>query len=260
MNVENFKIGQTIKFKCRNTEKILEYKIKDIKDGKLIFENSQNLVMKENVQVNLLIDTRENINFKKRLHEHKEINVITENLNVGDIIIDEWVGIERKTPEDFVNSILDKRLFLQLKNLVLKYRRPLLIIEGNENIFSVRNVNPNVIISSLMSVMVDFRIPIMFTKTPDETIENLVFIAKKRLKKNKNLKIDNKKILSSNQENLENFIGTIPQINRTTAKQLLKYFGSVLKLTSATIEELEKVESIGKLRAKKIYEFFRLEY
>ena len=52
-------------------------------------------------------------------------------LEVGDYIISDRVAVERKTAEDFVNSIVDKRLFMQLKDL-RKYQKPILIVEGRE--------------------------------------------------------------------------------------------------------------------------------
>ena len=93
-------------------------------------------------RIPVYIDQRENTSLIKELHKINEIKIVSKQLEVGDIIIDENIGIERKEKSDFVNSIIDKRLFPQLINLARNYRRPILILEGSSNIFSLRNVNP----------------------------------------------------------------------------------------------------------------------
>ena len=70
-----------------------------------------------------------------------DLKVQTQQLTVGDILISDTIAIERKAKKDFVNSILDKRLFPQLIDLAKNFKRPVLIIEGEENIYSIRNAN-----------------------------------------------------------------------------------------------------------------------
>ena len=52
-------------------------------------------------------------------------------------------------------------------------------------------------------------------------------------------------------------LDTIPDIGDKTKKLLLKYFGSVEKISEVSLEDLTAVEGIGEKTARKIYNFFR---
>lgn len=62
--------------------------------------------------IKIIVDVREK-NMAKLLHNYANIELKT--LEVGDYVLSDRVVVERKTAEDFVNSIIDKRLFSQLK-------------------------------------------------------------------------------------------------------------------------------------------------
>lgn len=52
-------------------------------------------------------------------------------LSVADYVLSDRVGAERKTTDDFLKTLLERReLFSQLMDLKMAYRRPLLIVEG----------------------------------------------------------------------------------------------------------------------------------
>jgi len=50
-------------------------------------------------------------------------------LDVGDYIIGD-IGVERKNVHDFYRSIIDKRIFDQLRRLKEAYNNAILIVEG----------------------------------------------------------------------------------------------------------------------------------
>src|SRR3989338_6635175 len=54
----------------------------------------------------------------------------SKRLHVGDYVISKRIVIERKVSEDFLQSIVDGRLFRQISEMK-KYEKPLIIIEGN---------------------------------------------------------------------------------------------------------------------------------
>ena len=107
------------------------------------------------------------------------LDLTVKSLKSADFIVSNRVGIERKTSEDFVNSIIDKRLLLQLKDLKENFERPILIIEGNEDIYSIRNIHPNAIRGMLATIAVSYRIPIIHTQNFRETAELIRTIAKR---------------------------------------------------------------------------------
>ena len=92
--------------------------------------------------------------------------IISKQLEIGDYILSKDVCVERKTIEDFVNSMIDGRLFTQLVNLRESYPKPLILVEGNfEEIFNLRNIHKNSIIGALTSIALDYQTPIINTKT-----------------------------------------------------------------------------------------------
>ena len=190
------------------------------------------------------------------------INVKVGQLKAGDFIISEDVGVERKTTDDFVNSLVDKRLFEQAQKLKQNFVRPLYIIEGNfENLFSVRNVDSKAILGALTSLILDWQVPLLFSRNPEETADIITNLAKRE-------QIDNKKLVSvrSGQkpkiltEQQQYFIEGLPNIGPTAARNLLKHFTTPKKILNASIEELKEVDGIGKILAEQIRKLLDEEF
>ncbi|MDL5501818.1 MAG: ERCC4 domain-containing protein, partial [Candidatus Methanoperedens sp.] len=82
-------------------------------------------------KVKIYVDKREIRSHVAHSLENMGAEVILRTLEVGDYVVSDRVGIERKTTEDFLSTFLDGRdLFGQISDLARAYRRPLLIIEG----------------------------------------------------------------------------------------------------------------------------------
>ena len=60
-----------------------------------------------------------------------QIKLIYKNLEVGDFILSDDVCVERKIVSDFVNSLLDRRLFTQAIEIKRNFDKPLFILEGS---------------------------------------------------------------------------------------------------------------------------------
>src|SRR4030043_95779 len=82
-------------------------------------------------KVVILADHREIAsNVTRHLRQHDaEIREI--QLKTGDYIVSERVAVERKAIPDFLQSIIDQRLFKQMEELACSYEKPVLILEGN---------------------------------------------------------------------------------------------------------------------------------
>ncbi|MCK4551165.1 MAG: DEAD/DEAH box helicase, partial [Candidatus Aenigmarchaeota archaeon] len=180
-------------------------------------------------------------------------------LAVGDFQISSRVGIERKSVDDFLQSIIDGRLFSQLKDLSTHFSRPILIIEGDD-LYGRRQIHPNAIKGALNSIAVDFRIPILWTKTLDDTAETIIEIAKREQEEGKTFAIRGARSTLSEDEELEYFVAGLPDVNTSFAKKLLEKFSTIKKLVNAKQERLMKVEGIGEVRARKIKKLFEREY
>lgn len=183
----------------------------------------------------------------------REIEVIEKQLILADFVIKTknlngeilTVGVERKTINDFLNSIIDKRIISQLINLKKHFDTPLLILEGEENIYQIRNFHPNAIRGMLASIAIDFNIPILHTRNNKDTA-NLLAIIAKRLEKPRSLPslLKKRKPLTLEQQQ-EFLIESLPGIGPTISKSLLNRFKTIKKIINATEEELKEVEKIG---------------
>ncbi|MFH1637002.1 MAG: DEAD/DEAH box helicase [Candidatus Woesearchaeota archaeon] len=189
------------------------------------------------------------------------MEVRMQNLVTADFIVSEDVGVERKTVEDFVNSIVDRRMLPQIHELKKNFKKPLLIIEGREDIYSVRNVHQNAIRGMLATIAISYGIPIIHTKNSLDTAELLKAIAKREQEKDDKeftLRQDRKPLTGD--ELKEYIVESLPGVGPLLSKSLLKEFKSVKNIINAEEKELQKVEKLGKKKASEIREVVDGEY
>ncbi len=182
-------------------------------------------------------------------------------LEVGDFILSDRVGIERKIIPDFVESIIDKRLLEQASNLARNFKIPIMIMEGNENIYSLRDINPNAIRGALASLAIDFGISIIPSRDKEDTANILYMIAKReQIDEKREIALRGERKPFSMEERQRYVIESFPNISSVIAKRLLEHFGSVRGITNATEKELVEVEGIGEIKAKEIVKIARSIY
>ena len=89
----------------------------------------------------IICDNRETASSVVRNLSLLGIKLKLEQLSVADYVISDRVGIERKSAQDFSDSIKDGRLFKELIELLSNFERPILILE--EDLFENSNLNEN---------------------------------------------------------------------------------------------------------------------
>jgi ERCC4-type nuclease len=183
----------------------------------------------------------------------KMCEVREKQLDVGDYILSERVCAERKTTQDFVSSIADKRLFSQLDAMKEFYKNPILIIEGDDVLSTGRNIHPNAIRGAIASIAIDYGIPILHTMTQMDTAHQMFIIAQReQLESNKTVGIRGKKKARSTQYMQEFLVSGIPKINTKKARALLVHFKTPEKIFCASEMELAKAPGIGPELARQI--------
>jgi Fanconi anemia group M protein len=201
----------------------------------------------------IIVDSRER-HIGRYLSEKAEVEFKT--LEIGDYILSDRVAVERKTAEDFENSIIDKRLFNQVMDLK-KYERPLIIIEGNEFV----RIHENAIRGMMFSIMIDYQIPIMFSRDIEDTADILVKLAEReQIKEKREIAIRYGKRPMSLKERQKFLVEGLPDVGPVMAENLLDNFNSVENIFTATEEELTSVEGMGPVTAKKIKEVVTKKY
>ncbi len=202
----------------------------------------------------IFVDNRElNSNVARHIKKYNAL-VREEQLEVADYICSKRVACERKTVEDFIQSITNQRIFEQLKNLSESYDNPVLIIEGNpELLFLERSMHPNTIRGALASIAVDYKIPIIWTNNPEETAAQIYWLAyREQVKEQTPVQIRSSKIPKTLAEQQEFLVAGLPGINSTRAKKLLKHFKTPERIFTASEEALKRIEGFGEKTAKRI--------
>ncbi len=184
-----------------------------------------------------------------------------EMLQCADYVLSDRVGVEFKTAQDFVDSIVDGRLLEQLKQLKDSYIRPMIIIEGTEDLYALRNVHANAIRGMLATITVSYGIPVLRTKDAKDTAAMLFMIAKREQSDDKHdFSPHASKKPMTLQESQEYLISCFPNIGLNLAKELLQHFGSVKNIVNASVEDLQKVAGVGEKKAQGMKEITDKEY
>jgi len=188
------------------------------------------------------------------IHELAQLGVKVEarQLDVGDFILSDRVGVERKSIGDFLQSIVDKRLLSQAKQLSETFERPVLILEG-EGLYSRRAIHPNAIRGALAALAVDFGISILPTQDEKETATILAIIARREqteLAREVAVRGEAKGLTLPEQQRF--IVEGLPGVSAVLAERLLAHFKTPERVMAASEEELQEVPGIGKVKAKEI--------
>ncbi|WP_296859285.1 DEAD/DEAH box helicase, partial [uncultured Methanobrevibacter sp.] len=202
----------------------------------------------ENLPV-VYADSREGNSKVIRHLSEMEIDVKINSMAVGDYQVSDEVVIERKTAGDFVSSIIDKRLFKQARELSEEFKKPLIILEGDDLYNGM--INPNAIRGSIASLALDFGISIIPTRNSQDTAAMIKRIAIREQNGEKvpiSIRTDKKPVTMMEQQLF--IVESLPNIGPVNAKALLEHFGNVSSVFNASENELQEVEGIGEKTAK----------
>ncbi len=209
----------------------------------------------EKGRIKVFVDQREIRSHVARSLEKLGVDIELKTMEVGDYVVSDRVGIERKTVDDFLSTLMDGRdLFGQISDLRRTFDRPLLIIEG-EGLYTARQIHANSIRGVLSSIAVDFGVPIIFSRDEEDTAALIAIMAKREQTDGKrDISLHGKKTSLTLKEQQEYVISSLPEIGPAVARNLLLHFGSVERVMSASREELMEVGLVGPKTADRIRE------
>ncbi len=210
-------------------------------------------------KITAIADNREPADICKLLESYGA-RVIMRKLEVGDYILSDRVAVERKTTEDFLNSIKDGRLFEQLTELNKNFDSPILILEGN-GLFLRSKMHPNAIRGVIASIVTNYKIPILPSTGAEETAAQMFWIAKREQEdEKKSISIRGKKKNETVKEKQAYILTGLPGVSDVTADRLLRHFGSPIKVFNASVEDLIEVDGVGEKTAKTIKSILESEH
>jgi len=187
------------------------------------------------------------------------VSVRTGQLTSADYLVSGRVGVELKKVPDFVSSIIDGRLLDQVRDLKNNFDKAVVIIEGEDDIYAIRKVHANAIRGMLASIVLDFAVPVLYTKNPKDTAGLLAVMAKREQDSSRDFSYHAKKPRSL-KEQQEFIISSFPGVGPLQAKNLLNYFGSIKNVVNGTKEEFLALEGVGDKTAERLLDMFEQRY
>ena len=209
-------------------------------------------VPKTDETIRLIVDSRELPTGVARELTRLNVEISGESLKIGDYIVSEDVAVERKEMGDFIQSMIDGRLFDQLVALRSAYRRPVLIMEG-EQLIGLRAVNPAAIYGALASIAIRVQIPIIWTRNAEETAIVLYRMAHlEQIGAKKTLRTRSGETMGTDAKSLEYILSGFPGVDTVISRAILAEFGTLEIVFSAGEKDLQKVSGVGKKIASRI--------
>jgi len=173
------------------------------------------------------------------LYKSTQVRLDIKSLKIADYVIGN-IAIERKTVSDFINSMVNKRLIQQLKQMQ-KYKQQLLIIEGDLiSALEERTNLASAIRGFIISLLTNYQIPVIQTQDYEDTAKYLITLAKQQIKPKTEPSLHHR-IPKTIKEQKQYILESFPNIGPVTAKKLLDKFKTLKNTINASEEELNKI-------------------
>ncbi|MBU5690282.1 MAG: ERCC4 domain-containing protein [Candidatus Aenigmatarchaeota archaeon] len=174
-------------------------------------------------------------------------------IEIGDFIVSEDICIERKSSNDFINSIIDGRLFEQAENMKSNFKKNIILVEGN-NLDG--RITENALKASIATLVIKYDVNVIRTENEKETARMIYYIAKKEQDQGKGVVIKGKKKPKEISELQLHLLCSLPGVSGALSKKITSQFSSIKEFVNSSEDEIRKIKGLGKGNAKKIYEIF----
>lgn len=208
-------------------------------------------------EVKIIVDKRErNLDILEGL-SGSGVLINFAQLPVGDYVLSDRMCVERKTVRDFEHSIINARLFDQVERLEHTYKKPILLLEGDESEF---RMNPNVVLGAIISLYSDYNVQVIRSRDTAETVSTIARLAEREQEERREPRMLGSKRAFTNSQWQILILSAIPGIGPKLARSLISHFKTIKNVVSAEPDELMEVEKIGEKKAEKIYEILNAEF
>ena len=217
----------------------------------------------------LIIDDREKSTFSKIIEEKAaKMGVLTERkrLEVGDYVIGD-VCFEIKSSQDFLQSVLNKRIWNQIDNMDRNYQRNFVVIHGTVldavDKFMTHSTGggsdyrsksiwlKSKFMGAVGRIRLDYDVDVIWKDSEASVIDEVITIIK--MSPNKRAVIEPTIIKKITTEDVRvDMLTTIKGVSEKKARDLLKEHGCIMEIGDSNLKELMIVKGIGNTVADRI--------
>jgi ERCC4-type nuclease len=229
-------------------------------------EGAENLLIVPLGKPLVVVDTREASKMGKLVASLRSAGceVREERLEAGDFYVpgEPSFLVERKTPVDLVSSVRDGRLWRELDKMKSSGLVSYLLVEGPLSLIErFTDWSQSSVAGLLVSVSDGWGVPVLWAPSQPWTVSYLLSMARRARREEKRsypLRVVPKR--AEPREAMLAVVEGLPGVGPERAEALLKKFGTLSALFSASAEELEQVEGVGEKTARRLEELFRLKF
>ncbi|ELY58558.1 ERCC4 domain-containing protein [Natronococcus jeotgali] len=210
------------------------------------------------MRVAVTVDDREPAVVVEAVRGHADVaETAVERLPAGDLVVGP-VGLERKTPRDYVNGVMSRSgtdLYDQLERLAERYDHAYVLLEGDVSAFeSLRtSVDPTAIRGSMASITARYGVPVIPCTDRRRLVDFAVRLGRKHTEGPSSRALPVGSVPSRNEPTTKRMYGCIEGIGPELAATLYDAYPSMADLLEASVADLEALEGVGERRARAIY-------
>jgi ERCC4-type nuclease len=216
----------------------------------------------------LIIDSREKSKLSDLVEKKaKAISVPTEKrwIEIGDYVYDD-VCFEAKSVVDFIGSVMSKRLWTQLDNMDRHYQTNVVIIYGSldEGILTIienskskmplasrRIMLHNKFLGAIGRIVLDMDIKPIWVSSEEEAASIITGVSKMKPIKRNTIRPEVFKRVTTDDLRLD-VLTSIKGVSIKKAKEMISEFGSIMEIGECSEYQLQVIEGIGEVLAKRI--------
>ena len=182
----------------------------------------------------------------------------TKELEGADIVISKRVAVAFRTVSEFIEGISDGSMLSFLAKLKHAYLHPILIVQGRAEGEGIQAGNAAVY-DALSALLSEYHMPVLSTADASETASAIRALYRQEEAKDSKSGKGMQTTLDVPSRQLF-LVQGLPNVSATLAQRLLEKFGSVKGIADADVDELMKVDGIGRVIAEGIHTVLRKKF
>jgi len=173
-----------------------------------------------------------------------------------DFVIGDEVAVLRETIDGFLTDIDRPNLQSKIADLQNRFKKPFVVVEGCSS--HSKDIATRLPIYDVLNALIRrLRVPVVPTTDASDTAAFIASLVKVEMTRDMSRESDMRINLSEYQKRM---IQGLPNVTSVLAERLLKQFGSVQKVLTATKEELMSVEGVGRVISEEILRVANQQY